>query len=492
VSLGLSCLKARRDEPGEFSSTHLTFVIAITDSENSVNSFGFGGANAHCILESHMPTSSVARPITNGSLSNGALSNGSLSSSLTNDSPTNNSIADGAHPSAPCFIPFVFSAASDKSLNSMLESTIEFLDKNGGVDISNLVYTLSTRRSVLSRRLAISAASVEQLQEGIKGRLEAAAADDDSSLGISALPGAPSILGIFTGQGAQWPAMGSKLFASSPIARATLSDLDASLASLPTYHRPSWTLMDELSADSKSRVGEAAISQPLCAAVQIVLVDLLRAAGVRFRAVVGHSSGEIAAAYTAGFLNASDAIRIAYYRGYFAKLAAGPTGEKGGMMAVGTDFEDASELCQVDDFVERLCVAAHNSPTSVTLSGDIDAIIQAQNVLEEEKKFARALRVDTAYHSVHMLRCSLSYLKALKECCIQPLQPEPDAPKWFSSVYNSRIMADTEHLDGTYWVQNMVQPVLFYPATQTCLASTGKFTVFNPLYIDRCPKTPGH
>lgn len=424
-----------------------------------MNSFGFGGANAHCILESYTSASSVARPITNGSVTNGFIINGS--------------ITNGAHPPAPCIAQFVFSAASEKSLIALLESTMEFLDKNPGVDLSSLAYTLSTKRSPLSRRLAIYAASVEQLQEEIKVRLETAATDGASSLAVLALQAAPSIMGIFTGQGAQWATMGSGLFASSPMARAILTDLDASLASLPTHHRPCWTLLEELSADSTSRVSESAMSQPLCTAVQIVLVDLLRAAGVRFRAVVGHSSGEIAAAYTAGFVRASDAIRIAYYRGYFAKLAAGPVGEKGGMIAVGTNFEDACELCQVDDFIGRLCVAAHNSPTSVTMSGDVDAITQALSVFEEEKKFVKALRVDTAYHSPHMLRCSSSYLKALQECRIQPLQPPKNAPQWFSSVYNARIMADTANLDGQYWVDNMVQPVLFYPTIQTCLTAEG-------------------
>jgi acyl transferase domain-containing protein len=87
------------------------------------------------------------------------------------------------------------------------------------------------------------------------------------------------------------------------------------------------------------------------------LVDLLRAAGVKFQAVVGHSSGEIAAAYAAGFITAWDANRIAYYRGFYANMAAGPAGEKGAMLAAGTSFEDASELCQVDDFDGRICVA---------------------------------------------------------------------------------------------------------------------------------------
>jgi len=112
------------------------------------------------------------------------------------------------------------------------------------------------------------------------------------------------------------------------VAASILETLDASLAAPPESHRPSWTFPSLLLPESKYSVTHDAISQPLSTAVQIVLVDFLRAAGVQFRAVVGHPSGEIAAAYAAGFLCASDAIRIACYRGFYAELAAGMAGER--------------------------------------------------------------------------------------------------------------------------------------------------------------------
>ncbi|KAJ5706143.1 hypothetical protein N7536_001832 [Penicillium majusculum] len=409
----------------------------------SVNSFGFGGTNSHCILETYSPTAS---------------------------GPT---LEMKAAKSRPCCIPAVFSAASDTSLIALLKSTFEFLDKNATIDLSELAYNLSTKRSALQRRLAMSAGSIEELCEKIQSTIEAASEKEPTSPSILALPGTASLLGIFTGQGAQWQGMGSQLISSISLAQKTVQELDASLASLPSYHRPAWTLAEVLT-DSNAPVGEASLSQPLCTAVQVILIDLLYAAGVKFQAVVGHSSGEIAAAYAAGFITAHDAIRIAYYRGFYAKMAAGTSGEKGAMLAVGTSIEDASELCQLDDFAEKICVAAHNSPTSVTLSGDITAITQAQGVLEEEEKFARVLKVDTAYHSVHMLKCSASYLIALTNCNIEVRQPGLDAPQWFSSVRKGEIITSLGGLNGQYWVDNMVQPVLFCPAVQTCMTSLGK------------------
>lgn len=104
----------------------------------------------------------------------------------------------------------------------------------------------------------------------------------------------PRILGVFTGQGAQWPRMGAQLVEQSPFASKRLNELDSALATLPQSDRPSWSLREQLLADSAiSRTAEAAISQPLCTAVQILLVDLLQLAGIQTNAVIGHSSGTI-------------------------------------------------------------------------------------------------------------------------------------------------------------------------------------------------------
>lgn len=102
--------------------------------------------------------------------------------------------------------------------------------------------------------------------------------------------------------------MGRELIRFSPKVRSIIGQLDESLAQLPPANRPSWNIEEELLKDSEtSRLSEAALSQPLCTAIQIVLVDMLESAGVTFKAVVGHSSGEIGAAYAAKFITASGA-----------------------------------------------------------------------------------------------------------------------------------------------------------------------------------------
>lgn len=234
-------------------------------------------------------------------------------------------------------------------------------------------------------------------------------------------------------------------------------------------------MIKELLAESRtSRIEEAELSQPICTAIQIVLVNLLRSAGIQFKAVVGHSSGEIAAAYTAGFISASDAIRIAYYRGLCVKLASGHEGIRGAMIAVGTSFEDAKDVCELEDFEGRLSVAVSNSPKSVTISGDVDAIEEVKKVFEEEKKFARILKVDMAYHSHHMLPCSDLYTKSLQACNIEILKPA-DAPTWFSSVHRGLQIDAQDALKAHYWVDNMTRPILFSEALDSAFKHCGSF-----------------
>ena len=186
----------------------------------------------------------------------------------------------------------------------------------------------------------------------------------------------PRILGVFTGQDAQWATMGAGLYESPTVFRDAFMRMQKSLDSLPNKQdRPTWSLVGELSASAKkSRVGEDSILQPLCTALQVALVDVLRAAGMQFAGIVGHSSSEIGAAYV------HDAIRIAYFRGLHSKLAHGPNDRRGKMMAVGMSLEQTNAFCA--EFGGVLKVAASNSARSCTLAGDASAIEAAREKLE--------------------------------------------------------------------------------------------------------------
>ncbi|KAL2065966.1 hypothetical protein VTL71DRAFT_3636 [Oculimacula yallundae] len=423
----------------------------------SVNSFGFGGTNAHAILEAYNPEQSL----TNGALKSHLQGVGQMTST-----------------SAPLFTPFVFSASSEKALVTQLQNYSTYLLENPSLPLRDLAWTLQSRRSVLPFRAAFTAQSSASLAADINGKLQPPqdGAAITPSLAIRPALAPTSLLGVFTGQGAQWAGMGAKLIRQSTTVEATIDFLERSLAELPLADRPAWSLKAEILAGAKtSRLGEAALAQPLCTAIQIVLVDLLESAGVVFDAVVGHSSGEIGAAYAAGFITSYDAIRIAYYRGFHAKLARSENGEKGAMLAVGTDLKDATEFCELGDFEGRVAVAACNSSSSVTLSGDADAIEEALEVFQEEKKFVRLLKVDTAYHSHHMLPCAEPYMASLRACRVEILQPSKKTA-WFSSLRDGVKMAPTSDLLDTYWKDNMVSAVKFSQAIEAATTGIGSFS----------------
>ncbi|KAL7940334.1 beta-ketoacyl synthase domain-containing protein [Trichoderma barbatum] len=396
----------------------------------SVNSFGFGGTNSHIILESFEEPSRKALP-----------------------SPTVNS-------------PFLFSAHTKQSLEDNLAELATYLEKNPGVNAADLAYTLRKKRSQLPLRVALSATTVKELRQELTQTVTPETATPKS--------GDLNILGIFTGQGAQYMRMGAELLEGgddqSRVVENILAELDQSLATLPVADRPKWKIRDEiLSSEDANRMNEATLAQPLCTAIQIVLVQLLRKAKVRFTSVVGHSSGEIAAAYAAGRLSAHDAIRVAYYRGLYGKLA-GSSGKMGSMMAVGLSWDDASDLCEEPQFEGRIMVAANNAPTSVTLTGDADAIQEMKVILEEEDVFHTELKVDKAYHSHHMKPCSEPYLEALSTSGIKALGANDDC-LWFSSVHPNKPPNTQSQIDGTYWIDNLVSPVMFMDAVEAAINS---------------------
>jgi len=198
-----------------------------------------------------------------------------------------------------------------------------------------------------------------------------------------ALDGSPKIGFVFTGQGAQWHAMGRQLIEQCALFRQTIEKCDDVLRMLPDS--PNWTCVDELQKSAESsRVSQSRFSQPLCAALQLGLVDLLKAWGIGPSAVVGHSSGEIVAAYAAGALSFENTIICAYYRGLYMSKGFGTAASvRGAMMAVG--MSESKGRAELKAYEGRIALAAINSPSSLTFSGDEDAIFDLKRIWKEEK-----------------------------------------------------------------------------------------------------------
>jgi acyl transferase domain-containing protein len=198
---------------------------------------------------------------------------------------------------------------------------------------------------------------------------------------------------VFSGQGAQWWAMGRQLLETEPVFRDAVTEIDALLR----QYTSDWTLLAELTAsEDASRLDQTEIAQPAIFALQVGLAALWQSWGIVPQAVVGHSIGEVAAAYVAGALSLEAAVRVVYHRGRLMQQATG----LGKMGAVALSAAEAEEL--VRPFNGRLSVGAINSPTSTVLSGEADALAEALAAVQAQGRFNRMLQVDYAFHSTQM------------------------------------------------------------------------------------------
>lgn len=240
-----------------------------------------------------------------------------------------------------------------------------------------------------------------------------------------------------------------------------------------------WSLTEELAKPAPdSRVDDAEISQPACTAVQLALVMLLRSWRVVPAKVLGHSSGEIAAAFAAGLISFRTALAIAYFRGQAAAALTRQQSRKGAMLALGVGYEEAVIL--IENHAQGYAtVAAINSQGSVTISGDESAIENIHKVVDETGLFARRLKVQLPYHSRYMNEVAAFYLAAIKPYCdddVFSVKKEDFSSSVFVSSVTGRI-ADPATINESYWVDNLVQPVRFLDAMQTVASQKDGNTV---------------
>ncbi|KAI3336843.1 putative polyketide synthase [Xylariaceae sp. AK1471] len=412
----------------------------------SVNSFGYGGSNAHCIVDDaynylklrglHGNTATIHTP------SSIASEDENLDSSFgATLSSTDKVQGTSKYPSL-----FVFSSSQQAALQRLTGLYANYLhDKlsksSQAADdfLRRFAFTLGNRRSVFQWRTAFVAASANDLTSALSQSIKGNRTNQT-----------PEIVYVFTGQGAQWHGMGRELFQYDIFAQ-TVADADKYLASLGS----DWSVLSELNtSNEQSNVNMAKFSQPLCTILQIALINLLSHWGVQPAAVVGHSSGEIAAAYATGALSAKDCWKIAYHRGRLSHdITRLAPDLKGSMLSVGLSENDVRPYL---DKLENVVIACINSPSNVTLSGDGLALAKLEQHFESENIFARRLKVEVAYHSPHMQVIADEYLNSIK--AIQTL-PTKSVPVMFSTVTGSLVTP--AELDASYWIRNMVSPVQF-------------------------------
>ena len=311
--------------------------------------------------------------------------------------------------------------------------------------LRHLAYTLNQRRTSYPWRTALLIDHADHLT----GLL------DEAVPRVQRIPEESRVCFVFTGQGAQWPAMGLTL-RSYLVFNESLVRADAYLTSLGS----SWSAIAELERPADvSNINKPAISQTLCTVVQTALVNLLHDWSVHPVGVVGHSSGEVAAAYCAGAITERDAWRIAFQRGVASSQAP-----KGAMMAVGLSAKDVQKHIVDLELDEHVQVACINSPINTTISGNEVAIDMLYQTLDALKIFARKLKVEVAYHSRAMQVGASQYASAMGR--LSPLAPDQPRCRMFSSVIGREVTFDEITTD--YFVNNLVSPVRFTDAITAC------------------------
>ncbi|KAF3392596.1 Compactin diketide synthase mokB [Penicillium rolfsii] len=408
----------------------------------SVNSFGYGGSNAHVILEDAF----------------GYLTERGLQRRFRSPSHAAQKRQIVVGPSEYAEPPrqriFMISAFDEWSCRSQIENLRVYLEsKKDFVEddfVDDLAFTLNEHRSSFVWKAAVIGSSIPDLCDIISG---------ESIIRCSAQR--PNLSFVFTGQGAQWAGMGKELLHTFPVFWESISRIDRYLSELgsPFY------VSEELSRSSEdSQLSHPLLSQTLCSALQIALVDLLSSWSIYPSSVMGHSSGEIAAAYACGALSMEDAMAVAYFRGIAASQILIAPDMKGAMIAVGMSNESAQ------GYLERLTsgkavVACINSPSSVTVSGDLIAIDELSDILKDKSVFFRRLAVDVAYHSHHMEIFANEYLASIEHISPQhthDLVSNFNQIRMFSSVTGTEIQ--TFEMDAQYWVSNLLGQVKFSKA----------------------------
>ncbi|RYP74841.1 hypothetical protein DL771_002762 [Monosporascus sp. 5C6A] len=419
----------------------------------SVNSFGFGGSNTHVILEDalhflknrglrghHCTTAvSAAAPTTNGWHHHDA---------AEADTPGQ---ANGTVSSYHRLL--VFSAFDQKAAQRTLEGYTSWYQVNkvssDREKLDALAYMLAVRRSHMRwRSFAIAGAS-----------------EDETTVTKTLLPekpvrvaSEPGLCWTITGQGAQYVNMGWELIGMYASFEETLKRVDEVYKALGCE----WSIFDELR--NAENIEKPEYSQPLSTAVQIALIELLRSFGVTPKAVVGHSSGEIAAAYAIGALSLTSACKVSYFRGRVAgKLCAANTSSPGAMISINLAPDE------VFDFMSKIQaqgtrdvgIACVNSPLNVTLSGPEAGIDAVKARADQEGIFAVKLRTGVAYHSSSMRAGAAEYLSLMGS-----LEPAEALLIPMFSTVTGKLIAPAELAKGQYWVDNMISPVKFSTAVQ--------------------------
>ena len=386
------------------------------DCSIGINSFGYGGTNAHVLISSPKPFVELDDFV---------------------DSEINLDV-----------IPF---SANDKAaLNELLNEYLQLFSHASDAQYPQIIRSLQSRRTPLRERLCIISNNKEKTCNTLQKLIDGITPDNVRQ-GHNVDEKNKGPVFVYTGMGPQWWGMGQALYQAEPVFKKTVDEIDQLFAEVAGY-----SILDEMMKDeANSNMASTLISQPANFALQIALTELLKSQGVKPAAVIGHSLGEISSAYVAGAVDLKDAVNIIYYRSMIIKKIAGT----GGMLAVAISQDVAESL--IED-PSKLSIAAVNSPNMITFAGEDETLKNLETVFTEEGIFCRMLQVEVPFHS--------PMVEPLKEEVYAALD-SIIAHKPHTNIYSTveGKLANSVDFDVHYWFRNMRQPVLFDGAVKDIL-----------------------
>lgn len=382
-----------------------------------LSSFGASGTNVHAILQA--PGASVMP-----------------------DRPT---------VSASAYQLLTLSAKTRNGLAALAASYSEYLRNphNESVELQDIVYTASARRTHHEQRLAVVGASKHELADAL-----VAFARGEMPIGLeqgqARTDTRQKVAFVFSGQGSQWPGMGQELLRTEPVFRATIEQCNALIEPLT-----GWSLLEELlRPEESSRLGETEIAQPALFAIEVGLAALYTSWGIVPSAVIGHSIGEISAAHVAGILDLEDAVRLVVLRGRIMQKATG----FGKMILASISETQAREA--LDEVSAHVSIAAINDPHSIVLSGEPGTLDAIADKLRAGGASIRPLPVNYAFHSPQMAPLRDELVRAVGK-----MKSAPAVIPMYSTVTGETISGS--QLDADYWGNNIRATVQFARAIQS-------------------------
>ena len=375
----------------------------------AVNSFGFGGANAHVIVRAHIPPSEVARQV--------------------------------ATPA-----PLVFSARTDAALRALAAEYSALLARAGD-RYYDLAHTAAFRRQFLERRLAVNGLPGPQMAALLD---QVAAGENPAGAYLEDAPAeAGEVALVYSGNGSQWPGMARRLLDDSPRFAELMGELDEAMALCVGF-----SVVAELREGDAARMADTAVAQPLLFAVQVALTRMLRDRGIKARCFVGHSVGEVAAAWAAGALDLEQAIAVIAAR----SAAQAKTRGAGRMAALGLGAEEARAFL-AECGLAHLEIAGINAPAGVTLAGPLVQLEVLGVQAKARNIFFRLLDLDYAFHSRAM-----DPVRGELAAALEGLAPKQCSGTFVSTVSGGALPG--ESLGAAYWWDNIRQPVQFASAVR--------------------------